>query len=154
MIKKYIEKIVENNNPEDMEELSEMLEEVIYKLKDYNEKCYEKYKMKLYIMAYGKVLTEEMAEEIVEDMRPSGEHWNMETTSSVKNQYSIRDISDVDFYVVMNAKYNDNRDTVERFAETEEDRLDMYVSLTQDFILDPDAKEGKVFTYFIEIPKK
>ena len=152
-IREYIDKIGENRKQEDMEKLGDMLAELIYMTKESHHEIYEKYKMCLYTMAYGKVLNEEMAEEIVEDMKPAGEHWNMETTTAVKNQYGIKDISDIDFYVVMNSKYNDNKDTVDRFADTEDKKLDMYVSLTKDFVHDPDAKEGKVFTYFTKIPE-
>ena len=54
----------------------------------------------------------------------------------------------------MNAKYNDNKDTVERFVpDDNEKQLEMYVSLAKDFIKDKDAKDGKVFTYFTSIPK-
>ena len=109
--------------------------------------------MKLYVMAYGKVLTREMAEEIVENMSPYGEYWEYDTTTSVKNSYGLRDISDIDFYVVMNKTYNDNRDTVEKFVSDENQQVEMYVSLAKDFIKDEDAKEGKVFTYFTTIPE-
>lgn len=152
-IRKYIDKIGENKKPEDMEKLGDMLADVIYDMKESHPDLYEKYKMELYVMANGKVLTREMAEEIVEDMKPSGEYWNYDTTTSVKNQYGIKDVSDVDFYTVMNKSYNDNKDTVDKFAQNDEQKVDMYVSLTKDFILDPDAKDGKVFTYFTEIPK-
>lgn len=152
-VREYIEKIGENRKPEDMEKLGDMLAEIIYSMKESHHDLYEKYKMDLYVMAYGKTLTKEMAEEIVKDMRPAGEYWDIETTTAVKNQFGFKDISDVDFYVVMNSKYNDNKDTVDSFIENEDDKLKMYVSLAKDFIKDPDAKEGKVFTYFVTIPE-
>lgn len=152
-IRKYIKKIGENKNVEDMQELGDMLAEVIYNMKESHPEIYEKYKMELYVMAYGKVLTQEMAEEIVKKMQPYGEYWNFDTTTSVKNQFGIKDISDVDFYIVMNSKYNDNKDTVEKFITDENQQLEMYIDLTKDFVLDPDAKEGKVFSYFTTIPK-
>ena len=46
----------------------------------------------------------------------------------------------------MNSAYNDYRDLFD-------DNLDMYVHFTKKFINDEDAKEGKVFTYFMKIPK-
>ena len=152
-IREYIKKIGENKKVEDMQKLGDMLAEIIYSMKESHHELYEKYKMELYTMAYGKVLTEEMAEEIVEDMEPVGEYWDIQTTTAVKNQHGIKDISDVDFYVVMNSKYNDNKDTVEKFIQDENQQLEMYISLTKDFVLDKDAKEGKVFTYFMNIPK-
>ena len=82
-INSYIEKIVNNGKPEDMEELSEILEDLMYIVKDYDEECYKKYKMKLYEMAYGKVLTKEMAEDWVKDMKPMAK-WDYDTTTEVK----------------------------------------------------------------------
>lgn len=151
-IRKYIEKIGENKNIEDMQALGDMLAEIIYSTKESHPDLYEKYKMKLYVLAYGKILTKEMAEEIVNNMKPFGEYWNYETTTMVKNQYGIKNINDVDFYIVMNSKYNDDKNTVEKFIEDENKQLEMYIDLTKDFILDEDAKEGKVFTYFTKIP--
>lgn len=151
-IREYIEKIGENKKPEDMRKLGNMLAEIIYSMKDSHPEIFKTYKMELYEMAYGKVLTKEMAEEIVSKMKPFGEYWDFETTTVVKNKVGIKDISDIDFYVVMNSKYNDNKDTVESFVDTDEKQLEMYISLTKDFVLDTDAKEGKVYTYFMEIP--
>lgn len=152
-IREYITKISEHKKVEDMQKLGDMLADIICSMKESHPELYEKYKMELYIMANGRVLTEDMAEEIVSNMKPYGEYWDIETTTSVKNELGVKNISDVDFYVTMNKTYNDNKTTVDRFAEDENEQLEMYVSLTKDFVNDIDAKEGKVFTYFMEIPK-
>ena len=152
-IREYIDEIVRHGNSKDMDCLRDMLAKMICEYKETDPEKYERYKMKLYVMAYGKVLTREMAEEIVENMSPYGEYWEYDTTTSVKNSYGLRDISDIDFYVVMNKTYNDNRDTVEKFVSDENQQVEMYVSLAKDFIKDEDAKEGKVFTYFTTIPE-
>ena len=144
MIRQYKDKIVEDGNLEVMERLGDMFVDVMYKLKEYDEKCFEKYKMKLYVMAYGEVLTEDMAKEIVHDMKPYGEHWNIETTTGVKTQYGITDISDVDFYTVMNMAWND-------YYEVFGEDLETYVKFSKAFIKDIDAKEGKVFRYFTKV---
>ena len=77
MIKKYIEMIVNNGKQEDMECLSDMLSDVIYIIKDEHYDIYKKYKNKLKGMAYNYQIDEEMAKEIVEDMKPLGEYWDM-----------------------------------------------------------------------------
>lgn len=151
-VRDYITKIGENKKPEDMQKLGDMLAELIDMTEDSHPEIFKDYSKCLYEMAYGKVLTREMAEEIVSKMEPYGEYWNFETTSSVKAQSGIKDISDVDFYVVMNKSYNDNKDTIERFVP-EENRVSAYISLTKDFVGDIDAKDGKVYTYFMVIPK-
>lgn len=147
-IKSMINKIVDDNREEDMEKLSEMLEDVICELKEYNYDKYKCYKMKLYVLAYGCILNEEMAKEIVEKMTPYHEHWTLDEVISVKNDYGIRDkIRDIDMYVVMNSAYNDYKDLFD-------EDLDKYVEYTKLFILDEDAGEGKVYKYFTTIPKR
>ena len=124
-----------------MEKLSNIMIDLIYDLKRYDEEKAHKYKMCLYKMAYGEVLSEEMAKHIVEEMKPEGEHWTIEQTTSVKNQYGFADIRDIDFWVVMNMAYNDYKDIFR-------DNIEMYARFSYAFIKDPDAKQGKVFRYF------
>ncbi len=153
-IKEYIKKIVDDGKKENMECLSYMLDEAIHKVKECDYDWFCEKKMDLYVMAYGKVLNKEMAEEIIMDMQPYHMRWTLEETEAVRKAYDLGDVRDIDFWVVMNAKYNDNKDTVERFVpDDNEKQLEMYVSLAKDFIKDKDAKDGKVFTYFTSIPK-
>lgn len=144
MIKKYIQKIVDNNKQEDMEKLLDMLTEIIYKMKEPYYETYKHYKMCLYEMAYGKVISDEMREEIVERI---GEHWTLEQTEQVKKDYGYSDIPANEFNLVMNMAYSDYKDVFE-------ENLDLYAKFSKAFIKDEDAKEGKVFTYFNEIPKR
>ena len=48
MIKKYIEKIGEKRNIEDMKKLGDMLSEIIYSTKESHPEIYHEYKMELY----------------------------------------------------------------------------------------------------------
>ena len=143
-IRTYINKTVEEGTDEDMEKLSDVMIDLIYDLKRYDEEKAHKYKMCLYKIAYGEVLSKEMAEDIVENMKPDGEHWTLEQTTSVKNQYGFTDIRDIDFWVVMNSAYNDYKDIFK-------DNLDIYAKWSYDFIKDVDAKNNKVFNYFTKI---
>lgn len=142
-IEEYIERIVDNGKIEDMEELSDMLEDTMEIIKDYDEKCYKEFEMKLYKMAYGNHLNKSMAQDIVNKMRPYGMRWNIEETESLQKQRGIEDIPKADFFVVINSAYNDYKDI---FGED----LEGYIRFTIDFIKDEDAKEGKVFKYFVE----
>ena len=145
-VKKMIQKIANDGNINEMEELSDILDEVICVIKDYDEKLYEKYKMELYRMAYGDKLNEEMAEKIVSKMRPYKQRWSLDETRSMQEEYGIMDIDEYDFFVVINSAFND-------FRNLFEDNIDMYIRYTEDFINDEDAKEGKVFKYFTTIPE-
>lgn len=142
-LEEMIEKIIDNGKLEDMQTLSELLEDTMEIIKDYDEKCYKEFEMKLYKMAYGNHLNKSMAQDIVNKMRPYGMRWNIEETESMQRQRGIEDIPKADFFVVINSAYNDYKDI---FGED----LEGYIRFTIDFIKDEDAKEGKVFKYFVE----
>lgn len=145
-IKEYLLKIIEKGKQEDMEELGEILDKAIYKVKDCDPEWYKKKCMKLYSMAYGNVLTEEMAKSIIEKMEPYHMHWSLEKTRQVQTQNGLNNIRDIDFWVVMNSAYND-------FHDLFDENIEMYVRYAKNFIIDKDGKEDKVFLYFTTIPK-
>lgn len=136
-----IEKIIDNGNLDDMQTLSELLEDTMEIIKEYDEECYKKYEMDLYKMAYGSNLSKEMAREIVHNMKPQGERWSIEETQNIQEQFGMNDINPIDFYVVMNQGFND-------FNNLFKDNIEMYVTYTDDFINDIDGKPHKVFWYF------
>ena len=141
-IKEYIAKIIVNGDQKDMEELSEMLDESIMKLKIYDPECYKKYKTKLLGMAYNYKFDEEMAKEIVENMKPLSEVWDLNTTNSVKAEYGIN-ANDYDFYIVMNSMINDYNEVIDK------DDIETYVKMSNAFINDEDAVKNKVWKYYI-----
>lgn len=149
-IREYIDKIGENKKPEDMQKLGDMLAEIIYSMKESHYEEYEKYKMKLYEMAYGKALTKEMAEHWVGDMKPMAK-WDYDTTTSVKNQYGINDIDDISFYVVMNMLYSDMSNLLGD-GETQES-LDNYIQATKDWLKDEDVESNKLYNYWRYVVK-
>jgi len=145
-IERYIRKIVSDGDQREMEELSDILVDVIGVVKRYDEDCYNEYKMKLYKMAYGNQLTEDMAEDIVKKMKPVGERWSIDETEQMQRDYGINDIKPADFYSVINMAFND-------FRNVFGDNLETYIRYTEAFINDEDAKQGKVLNYFLTIPK-
>lgn len=154
MYKETINDIIESDNKEMLKSLAKTLDTVMQYLYQNNYDLYKEIELDLYIATNGKKLNKNMAYEIIMNMKPYQMHWSLEETESIRDMYNLSDIRDVDFWVVMNSKYNDNKDTVERFVPNDtEKQLEMYVYLTRDFIKDKDAKEGKVFTYFTEIPE-
>lgn len=145
-LEEMIRKIVDDGDREEMEELSDILVDVSTMVYDYDEKKGEKIYMKIYRMAYGNILSKNMAKEIISKMRPYGMRWNLEETREVQQQYGLDYIRDIDFWIVMNQAFNDYKDIFN-------DNIDLYVKYTKDFIEDEDAKEGKVFLYFTTIPR-
>lgn len=139
MIKLYIDKIVENGKREDMDCLSDMLIDLLYDLKERNHTEFKKYKNKLKGMAYDYKIDEDLAIEIVSNMTPLGEYWDIDTIRSVVG--NIDNIYDV--YVVMNSLANDYKDVISL------DDVDKYVGMTKAWIMDEDAPENKVWWYFV-----
>ena len=146
-IKEYIAKIIVNGDQKDMEELSEMLDESIMKLKIYDPECYKKYKTKLLGMAYNYKFYEEMAKEIFENMKPLSEVWDLNTTNSVKAEYGIN-ANDYDFYIVMNSMINDYNEVIDK------DDIETYAKMSNAFINDEDAVKNKVWKYYTTIVKE
>lgn len=103
-IEEYIERIVDNGKIEDMETLSDLLEDTLEIIKDYDKECYKEMEMKLYTLAYGNHLNKSMAEEIVHKMRPYGERFSFEETKNLQRQRGINDIDECEFYVVLNSR--------------------------------------------------
>ena len=145
-VRELINKIVDSEDKSKMYEMQDVFEDLLYALKEHHEKMYHKYKMCLYKIAYGETLNEEMAKDIVEDMQPYGEHWNMQQTSDVLKSHNLN-VNDIDFYVVMNMAYND-------YHELFDENLESYVNYSKLFIQDDDSKDNKVFLYFTTIPKE
>ena len=146
MIRKYIEKIGETKDVEKMDELGDILEELIEGLKEAHHEEYEEYKEELYEMAYGKKLNKDIAVEWVSSMKPVGEHWNMDQTTSAKESLGY-DVDSIDFYVVANMMYNDYNDLVK-------DNEELALKLANDWLHDEDAKEDKLYCYWKHIIKK
>lgn len=146
-IKEMLNVIIDKGKVEDMYELNDMLDELICDLKEQKPQLYEKYKTQLYEMAYGKVISEKMAEEIITNMEPYHMRWSLEETRQVQRQYDLEQIRDIDFWIVMNSAYND-------YKELFDDNLDMYVKFAKLFIMDKDGKDDKVYLYFMSIPKE
>ena len=109
-IEEYIEKIIDNGKIEDMETLSDLLEDTLEIIKDYDKECYKEFEMKLYKMAYGNHLNKTMAEEIVHKMRPYAQRWSYEESRNLQEQRGINDIDPIEFFVVLNSAYNDYKD--------------------------------------------
>ena len=141
--KKYITKILNSGDMNKVEEMSEYIEYIIDMVGD---RELEKVEQKLYEIAEGKMLNEDMAKEIIDKMKPYGMKWSLTDTEGVRNSYGYSDIRPVDFWIVMNSAYNDYHDLFE-------ENVEWYAKFSKDFIIDPDAIDEKVYCYFIKIPK-
>lgn len=145
MHKKILEEMKKRNSKEDLMCVIDQLGMVLDTIKETHPAFYEHIETNLYESLYGKVLTEEMARKIIQKMRPYGMKWTLDETNSVLKTYNWN-LPHVDFWIVMNSAYNDYR-------ELFEDEVEAYARYAQLFIKDDDAKDGKVYTYFTNVPK-
>lgn len=145
-IEEYIEIIVQNGRLEDMETLSELLEDTMEIIKDYDNECYKEFEMKLYEMAYGKVLTDNMKREWVKKMRPMSK-WTEEEVKNIVSQYEF-EVPYMSAFVILNMLYSDMKSA---FGDgNDEESLKRYLRGTSDWYFDEDAKvngEEKLFNY-------
>lgn len=145
-IKEMLTKIIDKGNIEDMYKLNEILDELICDLKEQKPKLYKEYKKQLYELAYGKVILEDKAKEIVENMKPYGEHFKMEEAKRIKEEHSIKH-SASDIYLVINSLYND-------YHEILGEDNDTYIKMTKLWLNDTDSVEDKVYQYFMNVAKE
>lgn len=144
-IKEYLEKIVDKGKAEDMRELSHILDKVVHHLKECDPEWYNKICLKLYEMAYGKVLTLEMAEEWVRSMKPMAKYTKEETDSIIKEK--ALNVNDINFYAALNMICSD-------YGKVIGEDLDKYVEFTMAFLNDEDAKPDKLYLYWKDIVMK
>lgn len=151
-IKEYIRKIVDDGNIEEMYKLSDMLDELAHTVKQFDKDLYKKYKMELYEIAYGKVLTDNMKREWVKEMKPTSK-WTEEEVKSIVFQYGI-EIPYMSAFVILNMLYSDMKSV---FGDgNDEESLRKYLQGINDWYFDEDAKvdgEEKLFNYKIYVVK-
>lgn len=140
-MREYIDKIVKNGKSEDMECLTDIMIDTLNHIKECDYKDYKKNKAKIIGMAYDYKIDKDLAKEIVEDMKPLGEYWNMET---VYNAIGNDNHRLEDMYVVMNSLVNDYSNVISP------DEVDIYIKMAHAWIDDVDGKENKVWKYFID----
>jgi hypothetical protein len=145
-IEEYINKIIDNNKKEDMEKLSDMLEDILCKIKEYDYDKYKCYKMKLYELAVGKKLNEDMAMNWVKSMTPVGLYWTIDETTNAMHQMGYN-CNEIDFFISANMMMNDYRDITK-------DNEELALKMAYDFLNDEDAVENKLYEYWKHIPKK
>ena len=145
-IEEIIQVIVDNGRVEDMHELSDILENTMEILEKYDKECYEEYAMKLYVLAYGKVLTDNMKREWVKKMRPMSK-WTEEEVKNIVDQYGF-EVPYMSAFVILNMLYSDMESA---FGDgNNEESLKRYLRGTRDWYFDEDAKvdgEEKLFNY-------
>ena len=140
-MKEYLKMIINNGKQEDMDCLGDIMIDALYELKESNYEKFKKYKNKIKGMAYDYKVDKELAKEIVEDMKPLGEYWDMETIASVilNDTHRLEDM-----YIVMNSLVNDYQNVVKT------DDVETYIKMAHAWLDDVDGHNNKVWWYFVK----
>lgn len=143
MHKVYIEKIDFAMHKDKIKELIDML---MCDAKTKNYGLYEHIEGKMYEMAYGKKISEEMAKKWVDNMKPVGRYWTMEQTTKAMTDLGYNH-DKIDFFVVANMMKNDYADLT-----AEDDALAL--KMAHDWLNDKDARDCKLYQYWKHVIKK
>lgn len=90
----------------------------------------------LYETIYGEVLSEEKAKKLVHEMKPYGEHWNIEQVSNLISNGYKRATN----YYAMNMMFND-------YQEVFKDDTNKYIEMVSCWLNDEDSCGGDCKTY-------
>ena len=150
-MEEYIEKIIAQGNDEDMHCLRKMLIKSLHEVKEHNPDMYKDFEMKLYVLANGEVLTDEVKEEWVEHMEPKAKWTKAEVESVVATRGIQIPVSSA--YVIMNMLYSDFKDVL---GSGDDETLNNYVNAMKLWYYDVDAEhseEHKLFKYYYNVVK-
>lgn len=112
-------------------------------------------RIKAYEAEHGPHFNDEHARKAVSKMENEdgtrGQHWSLEETTALANQYGIRldeKINKYDWYVALNMVYSDYYRVV--VSMTGSNNTKYFVELAKAWIHDKDIDEGKMWFYYIE----
>lgn len=111
---------------------------------------------KAYEAEHGPHFNEEHARKAVNKMENEdgtrGQHWSLEETTALANQYGIRldeKINKYDWYVALNMVYSDYYRVIVNITGTNNTKF--FVELAKAWICDKDIDEGKMWFYYIYV---
>lgn len=113
-------------------------------------------RIKAYEAEHGPHFNDEHARKAVSKMENEdgtrGQHWSLEETTALANQYGIRldeKINKYDWYVALNMVYSDYYRVV--VSMTGSNNTKYFVELAKAWIHDKDIDEGKMWFYYIYV---
>ena len=147
MYKDELYKIMDNAEGLSKEEIykmvdkyADLMQKVMDTINETDQDLYNDVTLCLYEMANGETLTQEMAQNWVENMQPYGEKWTFDDIKKAVNIDLTNEML-IAYYVYMNMYYND-------FYNTIRDNIPMYVNLAKNKIEDIDKPENYLYKEF------
>ena len=147
MHKKLLEEMKKRNSKEDLMCLIDITGMALDKMKEEEPEFYEHLESLMYESLYGKVISEEMAEKWVMNLKPMAK-WTKEEVTNVTSGTGLKPL---EAYVVMNMLYSDMKNVLG--TGDDEESLNKYIQATKDWLTDEDAREDKLYCYYKNIVK-
>lgn len=144
----YKESLKRINLTEHKEKIEDIIEMLMCEIKDIDKESYEYVCNELYELAYGKKISDEMADKWVNALVPRAK-WTKEEVISVSNSYGLSQIPINCLYVLMNMLYSDNSKVYGSGDDTES--IERYIQGVKDWFFDQDLKidgEEKLYNYY------
>ena len=150
-MEEYVERIIQQGSNEDMHCLKKMLIESLHEVEEHNPEMYKTLEMKLYVLANGEVLTDDVKDEWVKHMEPKAK-WTKAEVESVVIPRGIN-IPVSSAYVIMNMLYSDFKDVL---GTGDNESINNYINAMNLWYYDEDAEhseEHKLFKYYYNVVK-
>ena len=140
MHKTTIKQVIDNNDIVKLKSLAYELIDVLDCLEELDEDLYAKHELNVYEIVNGKKISEEIAIDWVESMKPYGMKWTMEETTRAMKDKNWN-LDPVDFFVVANMMFNDYNDIIL-------DNTDLALEMAKHWLTDSDVKDNKLYNYY------
>ena len=140
MHKTTIKQVIDNNDIVKLKNLAYELIDVLDCLEELDEDSYAKHELNIYEIVNGKKISEEIAIDWVESMKPYGMKWTMEETTRAMKDKNWN-LDPVDFFVVANMMFNDYNDIIL-------DNTDLALEMAKHWLTDSDVKDNKLYNYY------
>lgn len=143
-MREYEELVEIIEDKSEIEKYMNTMKKLMCKLEEQYPKLFNETIVDLEDIAYSMDI--EQARHIVRNMRPFGEHWNIE---QIKDLLYTKGIVGecIHYYLVMNMVYNDYHEVASNFGHR--DDVEFFFELSHAFINDEDGKPHKVERYFL-----
>lgn len=113
-------------------------------------------RIKAYEAKHGPHFNEEHARKAVSKMENEdgsrGQHWSLEETTSLANQYGVRldeEFNKYDWYVALNMVYSDYYKVIVNMTGSNSSKY--FVELAKAWTCDKDIDEGKMWYYYVYV---
>ena len=150
-MKKMLE-MIDYSKPGAKSKMNDLFYMTMCSVEEHDKELYEHVKTEIHELIYGKKIDEDIAEDWIEDMKPSAK-WTKNEVETVANSYGIQ-IPTCELYVLLNMLYSDSSNIYGDGNSSES--IEKYIQGVKDWYYDEDIKisgSEKLYNYYKYIVK-